>query len=47
MLSSLDIYAVRSGSRLTVWHALAARLWGGREHVLLHRLNMPLHRLTS
>jgi hypothetical protein len=47
MLSSLDIHAVRGGSRLADWQALAARLWGGGEHVLLYRLNMPLHHLPS
>ena len=47
MLSSLDIHAARGGSRLADWQALAARLWGGCEHVLLYRLNMPLHRLPS
>jgi hypothetical protein len=47
MLSSLDIHAARGGSRLADWQALAARLWGGCEHVLLYSLNMPLHRLPS
>jgi hypothetical protein len=47
MLSSLAIHAARCGSRLTVWHARAARLWAGGKHVLLHRLDMPLHRLAS
>jgi hypothetical protein len=47
MLSTLDLHAARGRSRIAVWQAPAARLWGGREHVLLHRLNMPLHRLTS
>jgi hypothetical protein len=47
MLASPDIHAVHSGVRLADWQALAARLWGRAEHILLHGQNVLQHRLTS
>ena len=47
MLSRLDIHAARGGLRLADREPLAVSLWAGGEHVMLHRFDMALHRLSG